>query len=287
MLPLIKLLRPHHWTKNLFVFTGILFSHDWENASLWLDVLMTALAFSLTSSAVYVINDIADREQDRLHPEKCRRPIASGAVDLKTARILGGVVMLVGLGLAYLVSIEALGIIVIYLLMNLAYSAGLKHVAILDVFIIALGFMLRILAGTIGVGIPPSQWLLLCGFMITLFLGFAKRSSEMMALEDAGVDHRKSLEDYNMSLLDLMLGITGAATIMTYSLYTMSESTISIHGTSQLIYTVPFVTYGIFRYILLLHRHGQGTDPSSDLFKDPQMLITGIGWAVVTFLLMR
>jgi len=287
MLPLIKLLRPHHWTKNLFVFTGILFSHDWENASLWLDVLMTALAFSLTSSAVYVINDIADREQDRLHPEKCRRPIASGAVDLNTARILGGVVMLVGLGLAYLVSIEALGIIVIYLLMNLAYSAGLKHVAILDVFIIALGFMLRILAGTIGVGIPPSQWLLLCGFMITLFLGFAKRSSEMMALEDAGVDHRKSLEDYNMSLLDLMLGITGAATIMTYSLYTMSESTISIHGTSQLIYTVPFVTYGIFRYILLLHRHGQGTDPSSDLFKDPQMLITGIGWAVVTFLLMR
>jgi len=287
MLSLIKLLRPHHWTKNLFVFTGILFSHDWENASLWLDVLMTALAFSLTSSAVYVINDIADREQDRLHPEKRRRPIASGAVGLNTARVLGGVVMLVGVGLAYLVSIEALGIIVIYLLMNLAYSAGLKHVAILDVFIIALGFMLRILAGTIGVGIPPSQWLLLCGFMITLFLGFAKRSSEMMALEDAGVDHRKSLEDYNMSLLDLMLGITGAATIMTYSLYTMSEATISIHGTSQLIYTVPFVTYGIFRYILLLHRHGQGTDPSSDLFKDPQMLITGIGWAVVTFLLMR
>jgi 4-hydroxybenzoate polyprenyltransferase len=287
MLPLIKLLRPHHWTKNLFVFTGILFSHDWENASLWLDVFMTALAFSLTSSAVYVINDIADREQDRLHPEKRRRPIASGAVDLNTARAMGTLVMLAGLGLAYFVSIEALAIIVIYLLMNLAYSAGLKHVAILDVFIIALGFMLRILAGTIGVGIPPSQWLLLCGFMITLFLGFAKRSSEMMALEDAGVDHRKSLEDYNMSLLDLMLGITGAATIMTYSLYTMSESTIAVHGTSQLIYTVPFVTYGIFRYILLLHRHGQGTDPSSDLFKDPQMLITGIGWAVVTFLLMR
>jgi 4-hydroxybenzoate polyprenyltransferase len=287
MLPLIKLLRPHHWTKNLFVFTGILFSHDWENASLWFDVIMTALAFSLTSSAVYVINDIADREQDRLHPDKCRRPIASGAVGLNTARVLGAVVMVIGLGLAYLVSIEALGIIVIYLLMNLAYSAGLKHVAILDVFIIALGFMLRILAGTIGVGIPPSQWLLLCGFMITLFLGFAKRSSEMMALEDAGGDHRKSLEDYNMSLLDLMLGITGAATIMTYSLYTMSETTIAIHGTSQLIYTVPFVTYGIFRYILLLHRHGHGTDPSSDLFKDPQMLITGIGWAVVTFLLMR
>jgi 4-hydroxybenzoate polyprenyltransferase len=287
MLPLIKLLRPHHWTKNLFVFTGILFSHDWENASLWFDVITTALAFSLTSSAVYVINDIADREQDRLHPDKCRRPIASGTVGLNTARVLGAVVMVIGLGLAYLVSIEALGIIVIYLLMNLAYSAGLKHVAILDVFIIALGFMLRILAGTIGVGIPPSQWLLLCGFMITLFLGFAKRSSEMMALEDAGGDHRKSLEDYNMSLLDLMLGITGAATIMTYSLYTMSETTIAVHGTSQLIYTVPFVTYGIFRYILLLHRHGQGTDPSSDLFKDPQMLITGIGWAVVTFLLMR
>jgi 4-hydroxybenzoate polyprenyltransferase len=287
MLPLIKLLRPHHWTKNLFVFTGILFSHNWENASLWLDVIMAALAFSLTSSAVYVINDIADREQDRLHPEKCRRPIASGVVGLNTARVVGAVVMLLGLGLAYLVSIEALGIIVIYLLMNLAYSAGLKHVAILDVFIIALGFMLRILAGTIGVGIPPSQWLLLCGFMITLFLGFAKRSSEMMALEDAGVDHRKSLEDYNMSLLDLMLGITGAATIMTYSLYTMSDTTVAVHGTSQLIYTVPFVTYGIFRYILLLHRHGQGTDPSSDLFKDPQMLITGIGWAVVTFLLMR
>jgi 4-hydroxybenzoate polyprenyltransferase len=287
MLQLIKLLRPHHWTKNLFVFTGILFSHQWENAGLWLDVILAALAFSLTSSAVYVINDIADREQDRLHPDKCRRPIASGAVGVGTARVLGVVVMAAGLALSYSVSFEVMGIIVIYLLMNLAYSAGLKHVAILDVFIIALGFMLRILAGTTGVGVPPSQWLLLCGFMITLFLGFAKRSSEIMALEDEGVEHRRSLEDYNMSLLDLMLGITGAATIMTYSLYTMSDATLQIHGTSSLIYTVPFVTYGIFRYILLLHRHGQGGDPTTELFRDPHMLITGTAWAVTTIWLVR
>jgi 4-hydroxybenzoate polyprenyltransferase len=283
----IRLLRPHHWTKNLFVFTGIIFSHQWGNADLWLNVILAALSFCLVSSSVYVFNDIADREADSKHPTKCKRPIASGEISVVSARIGGIVVLLVGLSLSALVSQIALGIVVIYLLMNLAYSAGLKHVAVLDVFIIGLGFMLRILSGTAGVDIDPSQWLLLCGFMVTLFLGFGKRSAELTALEEDSGSHRKALDDYTTQMLDLLLGITAAGTILTYSLYTLSDETVAVHGTGNLVYTVPFVVYGIFRYLLLVHHKGQGGDPSTDLFRDRHLLITVLSWGALTLWLIR
>lgn len=283
----IKLLRPHHWTKNLFVFTGIVFSHQWGDTDLWINVILAALGFCLVSSSVYVFNDIADREADSRHPTKCKRPIASGAISVKSARIGGVIVLLAGLGFSALVSQIALGIVFIYLLMNLAYSAGLKHVAVLDVFIIGLGFMLRILTGTAGVDIDPSKWLLLCGFMVTLFLGFGKRSAELTALQDESGGHRKALDEYTAPMLDLLLGISAAGTILTYSLYTLSETTLRVHGTDDLVYTVPFVVYGIFRYILLVHRKGQGGDPSTDLFRDHHLLITVLGWGLLTLWLIR
>jgi len=158
----------------------------------------------------------------------------------------------------------------------------LKHVVLLDVFIIAGGFMLRILAGTTGVGIAPSQWLLLCGLMIALFLGFAKRRAELYNLRDDETAHRKVLNNYQPVLLDKMIVVTATCVILSYSLYTMSPATIATHKTDQLIYTVPFVMYGIFRYIYALHSHNTGSDPAQEVFRDPHILASVVGWLILT-----
>jgi 4-hydroxybenzoate polyprenyltransferase len=165
---------------------------------------------------------------------------------------------------------------------NIAYSLHLKHVVILDVFIIAAGFMLRILAGTTGVGIAPSQWLLLCGLMMALFLGFAKRRAELYAMTDDGPSHRRVLGHYTPVLLDKMIVVTATCVILTYSLYTMSPATIQFHHTESLIFTVPFVIYGIFRYIYSLHQKTAGSDPALQIFSDPHLLLSIIGWLLVT-----
>ncbi len=278
-------MRPHQWVKNLFVFTGLLFGHAWGDKTLVVEVVMVFASFCLISSAIYTVNDIVDLEQDRNHPKKCRRPLVTGTVSVPVALILALLLGSLGLILAYAASTMVLGLLLGYALMNIAYSLWLKHVVILDVFIIAAGFMLRILAGTLGVGIPPSQWLLLCGLMVTLFLGFTKRRAEIIALTDDKASHRKVLEDYSPVLLDKMIGITAAGLIMSYSLYTMNAETILIHGTSNLIYTVPFVMYGVFRYIYLLHHQSLGGDPSHDLVRDPHIFVVVGAWLIATILL--
>lgn len=279
-------MRPYQWVKNTFVFTGLLFGHALHDANLVTGAVMAFAAFCLMSSAVYIINDMVDAEQDRHHPKKCQRPLASGRISVMAAAPLAGLLAICGLVLAYAASGVVMFILVAYALMNIAYSLRLKHVVILDIFIIATGFMLRILAGTLGIGIPPSQWLLLCGLMVTLFLGFTKRRAEIIALnEDNKVSHRKVLEHYSPVLLDKMIGITAAGLIMSYSLYTMNPDTIRIHGTANLIYTVPFVMYGVFRYIYLLHHQSRGGDPSHDLVRDPHLLTAVGAWLIATILL--
>ena len=285
VLDLLRLMRPHQWVKNAFVFTGLLFGHAWHDPNLVTQVVMAFAAFCLVSSAVYVFNDIVDLEQDRLHPKKCQRPLAAGKVGLSAAVMLAVLLGVLGLVLAYSASPKVLLILVGYALMNIAYTLRLKHVVILDVFIIATGFMLRILAGTLGVGIPPSQWLLLCGLMVTLFLGFTKRRAEIIALAEDKAAHRKVLEHYSPVLLDKMIGITAAGLIMSYSLYTMNPDTIRIHGTANLIYTVPFVMYGVFRYIYLLHHQSRGGDTAHDLVRDPHLFIVVGAWLAATILL--
>jgi 4-hydroxybenzoate polyprenyltransferase len=282
---LFRLMRPYQWVKNGFVFTGLLFGHAWHDPDLVTQVLIAFVAFCLVSSSIYTFNDIVDLKQDRLHPGKSRRPLASGQVSVSAAVMLAALLAALGLVLAYAASPEVPIILLGYALMNIAYSLWLKHVVILDVFIIATGFMLRILAGTIGVGIPPSKWLLLCGLMVTLFLGFTKRRAEIIALTDDKSAHRKVLEHYSPVLLDKMIGITAAGLIMSYSLYTMNPDTMRIHGTANLIYTVPFVMYGVFRYIYLLHHQSRGGDPSHDLVRDPHLLIVVGTWLVTTILL--
>lgn len=283
---MIKLLRPHQWLKNGFVFVGLMFGHAWNDAATVQAVVLAALAFCLISSAIYVINDLADREADRLHPHKKHRPLAAGTVTAGQGMTLGLLCAVAGLALAWMAAPAVLLIIALYAVLNLLYSWRLKHVVILDVFIIAAGFMLRILAGTVGVGIPPSSWLLLTGLMVTLFLGFAKRRSELAVMEHSDAPARKVLKNYSLPMLDLMIGVCATGVVMAYSLYTMSADTIAAHRTGNLIYTVPFVLYGLFRYLHLSFSTDAGEDPARDLLRDPHLLLTVLGWAALTFWLL-
>lgn len=290
MHPLIQLLRPHQWVKNGFVLIGLLFGHAWAHPEMRTQALAAFVAFCLVSSAVYVMNDIIDRAADRRHPDKRNRPVASGRVSIGTAIVLAVICLVAGLGLAFgglgLPASQAPWIFIVYALMNIGYSLGLKHVVILDVFIIAAGFMLRILAGTLGVGIQPSHWLLLCGLMLTLFLGFAKRRAEVDVPAEEGKPHRRVLDQYSAPMLDQFITLTGGATVIAYSLYTVSEETIALHGTPWLIATVPCVLYGLLRYLYRLHRAGGGGDPARELLSDPHLMgVFGLWLCLVIWLL--
>jgi len=207
-------------------------------------------------------------------------------VSTRAAIALLVVLLAAGLALGYTASPAVLYILLTYVLLNLGYSLGLKHVVLLDVFIIAGGFMLRLLAGTLGVGIAPSQWLILCGLMLSLFLGFAKRRAELYAATNGVAGARKVLENYQPVLLDKLIVVTASGAIITYSLYTTSEKTVQTHHTEALIYTVPFVMYGVFRYIYLLHNQRAGTDPAQEIFRDPHILVSIAGWLALTIYLL-
>jgi len=287
MKDLIRLLRPHQWLKNGFVFVGLLFGHAWNDPVKVSGALFAFAAFCLLASGVYVMNDLIDREEDRRHPTKRRRPLASGAVGVPSALALLAACLAGGFALAMMGGSEAPWLFFAYVALNVAYSMGLKHVVVLDVFIIAAGFMLRLLAGTLGLAIAPSQWLLLCGLMLTLFLGFAKRRAELNALAGEGAGHRPVLEHYTPALLDQMMTVATSGTIVSYSLYTVSPETVALHGTTALITTVPFVLYGMFRYLYLLHRRGGGGDPSLQLLTDGHLLASLAGWLVLVLVLLR
>jgi len=275
---LARLARPRQWVKNGFVLVGWLFGHGWREPGTTGEAIAAFAAFCLVSSAVYALNDVLDRAADRAHPQKRERPVASGAVSVAGALGFAAALAALGLALAAWISRPALAIAAGYIVLNLGYSLGLKHVAILDVFMIAGGFMLRILAGTLGIGIAPSRWLLACGLMLTVFLGFTKRRAELLELEDQGGDHRRVLADYTPELLDKMISISAAGALTAYALYTVDAATVALHGTDKLILTLPFVLYGIFRFIYLLHRRGGGGDPARDLLHDPHLLGAAIGW---------
>jgi 4-hydroxybenzoate polyprenyltransferase len=280
---LLRLIRPLQWVKSGFVLVGILFAHGWRDPAIVTKVLLAAVAFSLIASGVYVVNDFLDRKSDLQHPKKRHRPLAAGTLSTTSAAILLLCLWIAGFWLGYMAAPGVARILVIYVLVNLGYSLGLKHVVILDVFLIASGFMLRILAGTAGVGIEPSQWLLICALMAALFLGFAKRRAEVYAMSDGDPEHRKVLKNYQPVLLDKMIVVTATCVILTYSLYTMSPATIQKHGTESLIYTVPLVMYGIFRYIYTLHNNKTGSDPAQEVFRDRHLLLSIGGWLVLTF----
>ena len=285
MNPYIKLLRPHQWVKNAMVLTGWFFSHSWRDLQALRAALLVVLAFCFVSSFVYIMNDVADRERDRLHPVKRARPLASAAISLTSAWILALVAGALGVVVGYAVAPQVLVILFCYVLLNVAYSAGLKNIVLLDVFIIAAGFLLRIFAGTWAIGIPPSQWLILCATMLALFFGFAKRRAELQADHLNANTQRAVLAHYSTTILDQFMTLAATSVVLTYALYTVSPSTIALHGTPHLIYTVPLVMYGVLRTIFLLHQHGEGENPAQDFLRDPHVIVTFIAWLLSTLYL--
>jgi 4-hydroxybenzoate polyprenyltransferase len=285
MRSVIKLARPHQYLKNGFVLLGPLFAHQWDLATLT-QAAMAFLAFCAMASAVYVLNDIMDIEADRAHPVKCKRPLPSGAISIGMAKNLLVLLIVGSVILSLLASTWVTLFVLTYFIINIFYSWHLKHVVILDVFLISSGFMLRILAGTVGLGITPSAWLLLCGLMVTLFLGFAKRRAELLMIEATeGTSNgltRRVLDDYSPEMLEQFIAVTAACTIIAYGLYTVSPQTVAIHGSNNLIYTLPFVVYGIFRYLYLLHRRAKGNDTAKDLVQDRHLLVTVVAWIFTT-----
>lgn len=281
---LVLAMRPQQWLKSGFVFLGIIFSGHWQQWNTLWRVALAALAFSLVASGVYVLNDLFDQEDDRRHPVKRQRPIAAGLVSPAAARILLLISITGGLGLAWTVSTANVLILLVYLVQNIAYSKRLKRIVLLDVFVIAFGFMLRILSGTFGVGITPSNWLLLCGLMITLFIGFGKRWAELA--EGNGVGFRAVLNSYNSQMLNQFTGICAGGAILTYGLYTLDPGTVALHQTEDLIYTIPFVIYGVFRYLYLIYS-GEGGDPSKLVVRDRHIAITVVLWLTSVVLIMK
>ena len=272
---LLRLMRPHQWVKNAFVFAGLLFSQAWQDGPLVLRVVTAFAAFCCASSMIYIINDWHDRASDSRHPTKRWRPLASGAVSVPLALALAAALLAGGLLLAA-GNRALLGLLTVYVVLNLAYSWRLKQVPVVDVSIIAAGFMLRLLAGTVAVGIPPSRWLLLTGIFVALFLGFSKRKAE--SFHDEG-SQRAVMAYYPSALLDTFMAVTMTATLTTYSLFATSPEALLQHG-ERLLFTVPVVIFGMLRYAFQVHR-GHGEDVARDLMRDPWMLAAGTLWLLI------
>jgi 4-hydroxybenzoate polyprenyltransferase len=282
----LQLLRPHHWVKNGFVLAGLLFGHAWDQPGYVAAAIAATLAFCLASSAVYAFNDARDAQRDREHPDKNGRPVARGAISAGAALGIAAALAAAALGIAAWTGWQVAATAGAYLALNAAYSLGLKHVPVLDVFAIAAGFMLRLLAGTWGIGIEPSRWLLACGFLLTLFLGFAKRRAELERLADDAGQHRAVLESYTLAFLDKAVFACVVGMVVTYGLYTVSADTVALHGTEQLIWTLPWVLLGSFRYLFRLHFRGGGGDPTQELLRDPLLAASAVGWvATVAWLI--
>ena len=283
---LVASLRPRQWTKNLLVFAGLIFSRGLHEPAL---VARSGLAFALfclLSGGVYLINDVVDAERDRAHPQKRHRPVASGRLPVGIALVAGVGVLIGTAAAAFFLSVSFGMVAVAYAVLLTAYSAGLKHVVIVDTLIIAGGFVLRALAGVVVLGIEPSYWLLLCTILLALFLTFGKRRHELLALEAGATDHRPILSEYTPQLLDQMIAVVTASTLMAYALYTMAPETHVRLGTTRLPLTIPFVLYGIFRYLYVLYRHDLGGNPSEHFLTDRALLVDVALWGATVIVIL-
>lgn len=275
----LRLLRPKQWTKNAFVFAPLIFAKLLFDADPLLLTLRAFLAFCLTASAVYIINDIADREADRAHPEKRHRPLAAGTLSISHAILILAIVLSIDLFLLLSLPLKFDLLVGSYFVMNLFYSLKLRDVFLLDVFIIAAGFMLRVLGGAYAISVVLSNWIVLCSLFISLFLGFAKRRGELREAQEAGITaKRKVLQLYRVEFLDQVLTVTAAGTVISYALYTVAPRTIEVFGTDRLIFTTVFVIYGVFRYLFLIHTTSSVQNPTAALSTDVPILINGLLW---------
>ena len=286
MPPLIRSLRPNQWIKSVFVLAPLVFSAHLLDGRYLLRSGAAFVLFCLISSAVYLLNDIRDVESDRRHPEKRKRPIASGLLSLGAASAAAIVIALAVLPLAFLLSISFGWVLLAYGLMNVAYSLYLKHVVILDVMIIATGYLLRAIAGALVISVAISSWLILCTVLLALFMGFVKRRQELILLESGAGGHRRILDEYTPRFLDQMIAVVTAGALVSYALYTMSPDVAQKLGTPHLNLTIPFVIYGLLRYLYLVYAKNQGGNPSSTILGDPSLLINGGLWFLAVFALL-
>ena len=280
---LLRALRPDEWVKNAFVYAGLLFGGEFTVAAA-VDATGTFVAFCAVASAGYLINDLRDVELDRRHPTKRNRPIATGELSMATARIVAAVLAVGGLVVALAVSPEVCGLVAAYGVLTLAYSLILKTLVIIDVMSIAAGFLLRVLAGAVAVDVSPSPWLLVCTGMVSLFLGFTKRRQEAVLEQEAPFGARPVLEHYPLPFLDQMVSLVSAGTVLSYTIY----ATQSPNAGDKMLWTVPMVMYGIFRYLYLIYHRGVGSSTTELLTHDPGIVAAALTWvataALVTYL---
>jgi 4-hydroxybenzoate polyprenyltransferase len=276
---LLKTMRPRQWSKNIFIFAALVFDKQLLNVEAFLRTLAGFVLFCLISSSVYIFNDLADVEADRQHPEKKNRPIAAGKLPINVAWAAGIGLVIISLGLAFLLAPSFAAVLFIYFLLNMAYSKWLKHVPIIDVFVIAAGFVLRVHAGVTLIDVERfSPWLYVVMTLLALFLGFGKRRAELALLAQGAGSHRKVLDGYTLPLLDQYIMIVSGTTIVAYSLYTFSAPNVPKNDSMML--TIPFVVYTIFRYLYLIEVKHAGGAPEEILLSDRPFQIAMILWAV-------
>ncbi|OVE75158.1 decaprenyl-phosphate phosphoribosyltransferase [bacterium E08(2017)] len=287
ILTVARTLRVNQWTKNGIVFAAFLFAFWDSSSSAYKDItaLVTVLPavalFCIASSGIYVLNDIRDIEADRNHPKKKFRPIAAGLISIPQAWIISCVLLAAGILGSMAINLPFAGVITAYIVLQLAYSLGLKHLALFDIFMIATGFVLRAIAGAVAIHVIISPWLLLCTFLLALFLATCKRRHEKIVLSDLGNNHRASLEKYDAHLLDQLIAILSGATVVAYAMYTLAPETVEKFETSALGFTIPFVMFGIFRYLDLVYRHEKGDRPEKILLTDLPIMVNMLLYLLV------
>jgi 4-hydroxybenzoate polyprenyltransferase len=272
--------RPGEWIKNTFVFAGLVFSRKLTDPDAVVASVTAFAIFCALSGVVYLINDVSDRERDRQHPRKCDRPIACGTLSAGTALSAAAVLAAGGLTAAWMMGLAFGAVATAYVTLLALYSGPLKHIVIIDVLTIAIGFVLRVAAGAVAVGVPMSHWLLVCTILLAMFLGLSKRRHELTLLTDGAIGHRRILQEYSPYLLDQMIGVVTASTLMAYVFYAISEETAVRFGTSLLGLTIPFPLYGIFRYLYLVHQREGGGSPAELLLNDRPLLACVALWGL-------
>lgn len=274
----LKLLRPKDWAKNLFLYIPLFFGGEIFNVQKLFDITLGFIAFSFVASSIYIINDYRDREDDRKHPVKCKRPLAAGTVSPAAAIVLCVLLLLAGFGLSWWIRDKFLFVIGIYFLVNLGYSLGLKSIAILDIILLAIGFVLRIKGGSVISFVPLSEWIVIMVFLLAVFMALGKRRDDVLLKLSSGTDMRKSIKGYNLELLNTLLALVCAVIVVAYLMYTMDPRTVSHMGTTRLYYTCIFVFAGIFRYLSLIYISTDSGSPTKILYKDRFIQITLLLW---------
>jgi len=283
---LILSMRPYQWTKNLFIFAGLVFSQNVLHAGLFLKAVLAFGAFCLLTGAVYIINDVIDLKEDSLHPKKRSRPIASGRVPKHVALSVAIPLALFSLFFSFSLHRGFGETALIYCVIMILYSLFLKRVVILDVLVISAGFILRVVAGAVLVEVTVSSWLLTCTIFLSLFLALGKRRYELIIMEQGTGGNRQVLHRYSVPLVDQLIAVVAASTLLSYALYTMSEATVRKFGSEDLKLTIPFVVYGLFRYLYLIHVRKEGGNPGKDLLSDRALLIDVLLWVVAVFFIL-